>query len=415
MPERSKDRFSRSFDTTGYVTVLAQEPGKASFAGALLSPGSPLLTAGTRLIAAGRWVLATRSRWLSWVVYLLSAAAFAYVLSNLRWSELSHDIAHLIWGPIVLAVILAITPRLLQAIRWKYLLRPVHARFHWLLESIYVATLANGVLPLSPGDLIRGMMVARRARTTAVRVLSSEAVERVSDGAALVLLVWFATRGLKVPSGLQMGLLALEVGVAVALVGGLVLNLQHERLRDVITAFSPSRRATRWLKTASLDALAGTGGVKAWVMPASVFSGLGIFILQAISLWLLLIAYHINLSLLQGGALFAIITLGTVLPNAPANIGSWQFFCVLGLRLFGVPTAEAAGFSLVAYAIWTIPPVLMGGVALAFSPLSWKEIRKAAPAPGSPVPGALTPSSIAPGSLVPASLAPGSATPGSGR
>jgi glycosyltransferase 2 family protein len=412
--KNGQDRPSRSFDTCGYDTVSAEEPKKTPLASALVPTDGPVLIACARVVATGRWLVATRSKWLTWVVYLFSAAAFAYVLSNLRWSELSHDLAHLIWWPIVLAVVLAITPRLLQAIRWKYLLRPVHARFHWLLESIYVATLANGVLPLSPGDLIRGMMVARRARTTAVRVLSSEAVERVSDGAALVLLVWFATRGLKVPSGLQMGLLALEVGVAVALVAGLVLNLQHKRLRDVITAFSPSRKATRWLKTASLDALAGTGGVKAWVMPASIFSGLGILVLQAIALWLLLIAYHINLSLLQGGALFAIITLGTVLPNAPANIGSWQFFCVLGLRLFGVSPAEAAGFSLVAYAIWTIPPVLMGGVALAFSPLSWKDIRKASPTAGSLALGPPAPGSLAQGSIAPGSLAPGSVMPDSG-
>jgi glycosyltransferase 2 family protein len=376
LPDNSEGRSQGPFDTAQYVPVLANERAEAPIAAVLVAPDSSLVIVGDRLAAAGRWLLATRAKWLNWLVYLFSAAAFGYVLSNLRWSELSRDISGLVWWPIVLAIVLGITPRVLQAIRWKYLLRPVHARFHWLLESIYVATLANGVLPLSPGDLIRGMMVARRTRSTAVRVLSSEALERVSDGAALVLLVWFATRGITVPSGLQMGLLALEVGVGIALVAGLVLSLQHTRLRDVVSRMAPRRRAMRWLRSASLDALAGTGGIKAWVMPASIFTGLAIYILQAVTLWLLLIAYHINLSPLQGGALFAIITLGTALPNAPANIGSWQFFCVLGLRLFGVPVAQAAGFSLVAFVIWTIPPVLMGGIALFFSPLSWKEIRK---------------------------------------
>ena len=36
--------------------------------------------------------------------------------------------------------------------------------------------------------------------------------------------------------------------------------------------------------------------------------------------------------------------IGTILPGTPGNIGSWPFFCVLGLQLFGVAAARAAGF-----------------------------------------------------------------------
>jgi hypothetical protein len=57
------------------------------------------------------------------------------------------------------------------------------------------------------------------------------------------------------------------------------------------------------------------------------------------------------------------------------SIGAWQFFCILGLGLFGVPAAHAASFSIVAFAIWTVPSLLFGGVALLISPVSWADLR----------------------------------------
>jgi hypothetical protein len=63
------------------------------------------------------------------------------------------------------------------------------------------------------------------------------------------------------------------------------------------------------------------------------------------------------------------------LPSGPGKVGSWQFFCALGLSLLGVAESEAAGFSLVGYVIWALPPTLIGFGALAASPFSWSELR----------------------------------------
>ena len=56
----------------------------------------------------------------------------------------------MIWWPVVLAVLLHIAPRVVQAWRWGYLLRPVKTRMRVLLHAI--------------------------TRTGTVRVLSSQAV-----------------------------------------------------------------------------------------------------------------------------------------------------------------------------------------------------------------------------------------------
>lgn len=306
----------------------------------------------------------------------MAAGALAYVLWKLDLSDLRRGISDMIWWPVVLAVLLQIAPRVVQAWRWGYLLRPLNTRIRVLLHAIYVSTLMNGILPLCPSDLVRGVMVAKHTRAGTVRILSSQAVERAADGLVLVVLVWLALRGLGVPAAVNQALWALVALVATMLVVGLVVTLKHRRLHGYVDSREPGGRVGKTLKSASLELLAGAKAVKAWTMPVSVSTGAGIVAMQVVVMWLMLHAYRIELSFLEAAALFGIITIGTLIPNAPGKIGAWQFFCMVGLGLFGVPAGHAAGFSLVAFVIWTVPSLLLGVVALVVSPVPWAELTK---------------------------------------
>lgn len=156
---------------------------------------------------------------------------------------------------------------------------------------------------------------------------------------------------------------------------GSILILKQRRFHAFVTRRDPAGRAGKTLKGASLDVLAGVKAVKAWTMPVSVAGGVGILLMQTVTMWLMLYAYRMHLSLFEAAALFGIITIGTLIPNAPGKIGSWQFFCILGLGLLGVPAEHAAGFSMIAFAIWTLPSLLWGGLALILSPVSWAGLR----------------------------------------
>ncbi len=70
------------------------------------------------------------------------------------------------------------------------------------------------------------------------------------------------------------------------------------------------------------------------------------------------------------------VSLGTLLPNAPGNAGVYQFFCVLGLTLFGVDKTAAAGFSLVLYSLLITPVWLIGFLFLSQSGISTKSVRQ---------------------------------------
>lgn len=76
-----------------------------------------------------------------------------------------------------------------------------------------------------------------------------------------------------------------------------------------------------------------------------------------------------------GIIVFLIVHIGTAIPNTPANVGTYQFFCVVGLTLFGVEKTLAAGFSLVVFIILTIPIWALGFLALSRSGTTLYEIK----------------------------------------
>jgi hypothetical protein len=86
-------------------------------------------------------------------------------------------------------------------------------------------------------------------------------------------------------------------------------------------------------------------------------------------------AYGLNLSVWAGSAILLLLHLGTVIPNAPSNIGTYQFFCVVGLTFFGIDKTIATGFSVVVFIILTIPLWAIGLVAIGRSGMTVKEIR----------------------------------------
>ncbi|MGA3299645.1 MAG: lysylphosphatidylglycerol synthase domain-containing protein, partial [Candidatus Acidiferrales bacterium] len=96
---------------------------------------------------------------------------------------------------------------------------------------------------------------------------------------------------------------------------------------------------------------------------------------QVLGLWAMMEAYGLRLPFLAAIVVLLVINLGVSLPNAPANVGSYQFFCVLGLSVFQVDKTTATSFSIFAFLALTIPFIFLGFLGLVRSGLSLRTIR----------------------------------------
>jgi len=101
-----------------------------------------------------------------------------------------------------------------------------------------------------------------------------------------------------------------------------------------------------------------------------------ILIFQIIAFWLVMRAYGLPLSLWAGAVVLLIVHFGTAIPNAPSNVGSYQFFTVVALSMYGVDKTAATGFSIAVFFILTIPLWIIGLWAIGSTGMSLAAIRR---------------------------------------
>lgn len=302
----------------------------------------------------------------------IALLCLVWVFHDIDVSEAARSLRGLQWGFVPLAVLLDTASYACQGVRWNLLLgpgrQPGAAR---ATQAVYAGLFTNEVLPGRLGEGVRAVLARRWTGSSYAGVVSSMLLERFCD--AIWLALGFGIAAVLVP-------LPRELLIAGDLLGGLVLVAVATFVLIVLRGpvvkqgeTSSGRGPLRAIGT--LAAELRRLGSRRTFWTAFLVSAL-IPVLQGASLWTLARGYGFGLSLWSGLVLYLIVHLGTALPNAPGNIGSWQFFCVIGLTLFGVAKAPAAGFSVASFAILTFPLWALGALSLARSGTTLASIRE---------------------------------------
>lgn len=316
-----------------------------------------------------------RRWWRTGLGLLLAGVCLLWVFHDIHPERLLDHLATIHWGWIALAVVFDILSYVTQGWRWRLLLRPV-GRVSTLsaTEIIYVGLFANEVLPLRVGEVIRMYMVARRMAVSFVKIIPSVALERLFDAVWLTIGVGLTAMFVPLPKDLMRAADILGAAVLIGILLFLVLVLRQRKA--TLMGDLPRGKIRHSLASAASRAGDGLRGIG---MSQLVFSfAISFFFLffQALAFWLVMWGYGLQLSLWVGVAVLLIVHLGTAVPNAPANVGTYQFFTVLGLALFGVEKTLATGFSVVVFVILTVPLWALGLWALSRSGMTLAMLRE---------------------------------------
>jgi hypothetical protein len=309
--------------------------------------------------------------------YAIAAACLAWVVHDIDLGEAVRSAASIRWAWVPLAVLLDVGSYLCQGWRWERLLRPRGTPgVLRVTQAIYAGLFTNEVLPARFGEAVRAYLVRRWTGASYASIVSSMLLERFCD--AIWLATGFAVVAMLVPLPRDLVIAGDALGIVViaATAVFVTLVLRQRRgvaLADAARAVKAGPRLLRVIRRLA-DEIRTVGGTRAFY--AALLVSLGIPLLQGVSLWVLLVGYGFHLSPWAGLAIFLIVHLGTALPNAPGNVGTYQLLCVLALQLFGVAKAPAAGFSVAAFVILTAPLWGLGALALARSGTSLAEIRR---------------------------------------
>jgi hypothetical protein len=302
--------------------------------------------------------------------YALSAGCLFWVFHSYKIGDLLPQLRQLEWQWVALGVALDLSVYICQAWRWVLLYRPVDRLPFWrTVQAIFVGLFANEVLPFRVGELIRCYLVAHWNEQLISVVFASAALERLLDGFWMILSFILVAQHLReIPGWLTYTVRLMEVGVVagIAMLGYVMIHKTHAH---AMVRESPwavvFRHVVEGLHTM------GNWHTLARVMPVSFLY----LVLQVFSYWALMKAFQLDLSPWDAVAVLAIVRLGTVVPNAPANIGLINVACLIALKVFGVERNDAEDFSIVLFLALTLPLLVTGAIATALTGLNLGEIH----------------------------------------
>jgi uncharacterized protein (TIRG00374 family) len=309
---------------------------------------------------------------------VLAVGGLIWVLHDVHPGRMLASIRAMDWLWLVPAIAFDVLSYFCQGLRWRLLLIPLgRISAFCATEAIYVGLFTNEIVPLRIGELARAFLVSQRLNCGVKQIIPSIVVERLFD--AFWMAIAIGITAVFIPLPRELARAADVLGVLVLMATGLLLWVV---LREAGHPFPKPRPSLAGRVTSFLSEMAR--GLQNIGLTASFYRSLAIssavLLFQAMAFSLVLIAYGIRLFPWAAVAVYLVVRLGTAIPNAPANVGSYQFFCVVGLTLFGVDKSVAAAFSFVVFAILTAPLWILGMISLTRTGMTLKAIRRQLPA-----------------------------------
>ena len=313
------------------------------------------------------------------VGYLFSLACMVWVFHDVYPARVLATMKITNWWLIAVSIFFDVLTYVLQGVRWTLLLGPIgRLRPLRATQAIYAGLFTNEVVPLRFGELVRAFLASRWLNSGVRAVIPSMVVERFLDALWLAIGIGAAAIFMPLPRNLVEAGDILGVIVLLATVGFLWIVLRKERELEHGQQHAAPVAGKRHAISAFVAQLAGglkEIGLSRHLIVAALLSA-GMLACQALAVWFIMLAYGLKLPVVAGAVVVLIVRLGTAIPNAPANVGTFQFFTVLALGLFGVDKTVAAGFSIVDFAVLTAPLWTIGVIALSRSGMSLGSIRQ---------------------------------------
>lgn len=316
------------------------------------------------------------------VSVVISVVFLGFAVRGVNWSEALAALrsANYLWVWLMLPV--TVWSLLIRAQRWRVFLHGVGVPpLRPLVSATNIGFLANMVLPLRIGEVVRPVLLSRRAALPLSGVLASVLLERIFDMFTILFLFGVSVSLVNVSDQVRQWGWMLS-GLALAVAAVIVLIRLQERL-----ALRIARRLAGFLPAqVGEHAYAfAEGFVKALEMLDSPAAYLRAFA-WSLYLWVVISAvyvlgfwaFHLNVEWLRGGlVLTTLVAIAVSVPSAPGFIGAFQLGCVLGLRIFGVPESPALAYSIIVHLTQFVGCIAAGLYSMWSESISLREVEAA--------------------------------------
>jgi len=318
---------------------------------------------------------------------VVSLVCLGFAVQGVDWGKAVEAMRDASYAYVLLMLPLTVWSLYVRAQRWRVFLGGVGtAPMSTLVSATNIGFMANMVLPLRVGEVIRPVLLSRKENLPLSGVLGSCLLERIFDMFTILLLFGVSTLlvdASQVPAevaeklramGVTLTTLAVLVGSVVAALrffegpslrlARAVCNLLPAKLGDGLYHFIEG-----FVKALEmLDGPVAFARAFGW----SLFLWFVIAVLYVLGFW----AFHLQEVPLLLGALVvtAVVAIAVSVPSAPGFLGSFQLGCVLALSIFAVGENDALAFSIVLHLTQFVAVIGAGLYSLWREGMSFSEM-----------------------------------------
>jgi glycosyltransferase 2 family protein len=288
--------------------------------------------------------------------WLISFVFLFLALQNLNWSSVFAAFAKVSFlTPIVMIGIYCLG-FVIRSWRWKLLL-PGKVPIGNSLGALVLGYAANNILPARLGEIIRAQAIGQKCKISRSLALASILIERVFDGLILTGLLYVGIRGSVMPAwASSAGFLGLCLfgGILAAV---LLMAVTRSLWIEKINILPPSKLQNALHQFA-------IGLTLMWRTPFLPVTILGltltIWLVEGTMFYLAFQAFELHVPATASLFMLGLISLGVLIPSAPGYLGSFQYFGVLALSPWKIPSGEALACVVLIHICQYLPITIWG-------------------------------------------------------
>ncbi len=266
---------------------------------------------------------------------------------------------------------------MIRAVVWMCIVRPIKVvSLYNAVSSYLVGVFSNLVLPFKLGDVAQGYSLSKRQEISKISTVSAVVIQRIFEVTSLMLIMAFVGFVFSFPLLFQRRTLVLGILVLTGILGLLYVYRKREwvikSIEEMVSRISP--KLGRTVAMVLEQFLTGTKVINSFSDVSKImFLSLLSWTVQISMVKLTAEALDIRIDLVASAVVLLIINMGLIIPLAPGNIGTFQFFSILALSIFSVSKPKALTFSIIFQVIQGVPVILGGTYSLIQEVISAKN------------------------------------------
>lgn len=254
----------------------------------------------------------------------------------------------------------------LRAYRWRYFLEPMKAgvKFSPMFSALMIGYAANNIFPLRLGEFLRAYAIGKSQKISRSASFATIIVERLIDILALLFLLASTIMFYPLPEIIKssgyvifaitaaatifMFFLMEHTETTIRLLEKLLPAAIFARVQRIVRSFLQGFQALRYAEH---------------YLKVSVFS-IVVWLLYAATVYSSFFAFDFprdyQLTIAASLVVLVTVSIGIMIPSSPGFVGTYHWFCMQSLALYGVPHSKALSFAVVSHALNTLPFTVIG-------------------------------------------------------